>query len=108
MKEKTVEIINKSSNPLPKYMTSGASGLDIRANIDKSIIINSLERVLIPTGIYMSIPEGFEIQVRPRSGLALKHGITVLNSPGTIDAKYRIIGVSKSDKHGGTINNNIP
>lgn len=82
-----VEVINNSKFELPKYMTSGAAGLDVCANLDKSVTIAPLERILIPTGIKLNIPEGYEVQVRPRSGLALKHGITVLNSPGTIDAK---------------------
>ena len=84
-----VKVINKSNNPLPKYSTPQSAGMDLRANIKDSIDIDPLCRVLIPTGIYIELPEGYEAQVRPRSGLALKHGITVLNSPGTIDADYR-------------------
>ena len=84
-----VKIINKSNNPLPKYSTPQSAGMDLRANIKDSIDIDPLCRVLIPTGIYIELPEGYEAQVRPRSGLAFKHGITVLNSPGTIDADYR-------------------
>lgn len=84
-----VGIINKSLNNLPQYETSGASGLDLRASIKESIIIKPLERILVPTGIFLSIPEGYEAQIRPRSGLAYKHGITVLNTPGTIDSDYR-------------------
>ena len=84
-----VKIINKSSNALPEYATPLSAGMDLRANISESIIIQPLERRLIPTGIFLQLPEGYECQIRPRSGLALKHGITVLNSPGTIDADYR-------------------
>ena len=84
-----VKIINKSSNALPEYATPLSAGMDLRANISESIILQPLERRLIPTGIFLQLPEGFECQIRPRSGLALKHGITVLNSPGTIDADYR-------------------
>jgi dUTP pyrophosphatase len=84
-----VSIINTSKNLLPSYATVGSSGVDIRANIDEPININSLERVLVPTGIYLQIPIGFEAQIRPRSGLAINQGITCLNSPGTIDADYR-------------------
>ena len=84
-----VKVINKSNNPLPKYSTPQSAGMDLRANIKDSIDIDPLCRVLIPTGIYIELPEGYEAQVRPRSGLAFKHGITVLNSPGTIDADYR-------------------
>ena len=84
-----VKVINRSSNPLPQYETPQAAGLDLRADIQEPIIIESLQRVLVPTGLYTEIPEGYEIQVRPRSGLAAKYGVTVLNSPGTIDADYR-------------------
>ncbi|MFI3296922.1 MAG: dUTP diphosphatase [bacterium] len=84
-----IKIINKSHHPLPQYSTPLSAGLDLRANIDNVIEIKPLERKLIPTGLYISLPEGFEAQIRPRSGLAIKHGITVLNSPGTIDADYR-------------------
>ena len=84
-----VKVINKSNNPLPEYSTPQSAGMDLRANIKDSIDIDPLCRVLIPTGIYIELPEGYEAQVRPRSGLALKHGITVLNSPGTIDADFR-------------------
>ena len=84
-----VKIINKSNNPLPEYSTPQSAGMDLRANIKDSIDIDPLCRVLIPTGIYIELPKGYEAQVRPRSGLALKHGITVLNSPGTIDADFR-------------------
>lgn len=84
-----VPVVTKSAFPLPAYATPGSSGLDLRANIDEPIIVKSLDRVLIQTGLYLQIPLGYEAQVRPRSGLALKHGLTVLNSPGTIDSDYR-------------------
>ena len=84
-----VKIVNKSLNELPEYSTQHAAGLDLRANLTDAVILEPLERKLIPTGLYMELPVGFEAQVRPRSGLALKKGITVLNSPGTIDADYR-------------------
>lgn len=84
-----VKIVNKSFFELPKYETIASSGLDLRANIENDFILKPLERVLVPTGLFISIPLGYEAQIRPRSGLAFKHGITVLNSPGTIDADYR-------------------
>ena len=84
-----VKIINQSRNPLPSYATPGSSGLDIRANIDDPILLKPLERTSVSTGLYLELPHGFEAQVRPRSGLAIKQGITCLNSPGTIDADYR-------------------
>ena len=84
-----IKIVNKGQQPLPTYATAQSAGMDLRANIDEPIILRPMERQLIPTGLYMALPEGFEAQVRPRSGLALKHGITVLNTPGTIDADYR-------------------
>jgi dUTP pyrophosphatase len=84
-----VEIINQSAFELPAYATEGAAGLDIRANITEPIVLAPLERQLIATGLFVAIPMGYEIQIRPRSGLAFKHGITVLNTPGTIDADYR-------------------
>ena len=84
-----IKIINKSSNDLPKYETASSAGMDIRAYLDNEIIIKPLERTLIPTGLYISLPKGHEAQIRPRSGLAIKRGVTVLNSPGTIDADYR-------------------
>lgn len=84
-----VKVINKSNNPLPKYSTAQSAGMDLRAFITESIILGALDRALIPTGLYIEIPEGYEAQVRPRSGLAIKYGVTVLNSPGTIDADYR-------------------
>lgn len=84
-----IKIINHSSNPLPEYATSGSSGMDIRANLEAAQSLQPLERALIPTGLFIELPAGFEIQVRPRSGLAIKQGITCLNTPGTIDADYR-------------------
>lgn len=84
-----VNIINKSHHPLPKYATPQSAGMDLRANIEEPITLAPLERKLIPTGLYMALPQGYEAQVRPRSGLAIKKGITVLNSPGTVDADYR-------------------
>lgn len=84
-----VKIVNKGGQPLPAYATSQSAGLDLRADISSSIVLRPLERRLVPTGLFIALPQGYEAQVRPRSGLALKHGITVLNSPGTIDADYR-------------------
>ncbi len=84
-----IRIVNKSNNPLPQYSTAGSSGMDIRASLDISLTLQPLERTLIPTGLFVEIPEGYEIQVRPRSGLAIKQGITCLNTPGTIDSDYR-------------------
>lgn len=84
-----IKIINKSKHPLPQYATPLSAGLDLRANIDTPITLQPLQRCLVPTGLYIALPEGYEAQVRPRSGLAIKKGITVLNSPGTIDADYR-------------------
>ncbi|MBS1751772.1 MAG: dUTP diphosphatase [Bacteroidetes bacterium] len=84
-----LKIINQSDNPLPAYATSGSSGMDIRAFITGAVTLQPMERYLVPTGIFVEIPEGFEVQVRPRSGLAIKQGITCLNTPGTIDADYR-------------------
>ena len=84
-----VEIINKSKHQLPSYATALSAGMDLRANIDTPIVLNPLERTLVPTGLFIALPAGYEAQVRPRSGLAIKKGITVLNSPGTIDADYR-------------------
>lgn len=84
-----VKIINKSANPLPQYNTKSSAGMDLRANLPESVSLKPLERKLIPTGIFIELPDGYECQIRPRSGLALKSGITVLNTPGTIDADYR-------------------
>lgn len=84
-----IKIINRSTNPLPSYATEGASGMDLRAFLVEPVSLEPMERKLIPTGLFLEIPEGYEAQVRPRSGLALKQGITCVNSPGTIDADYR-------------------
>lgn len=84
-----IKIINKSKHPLPQYETPLSAGLDLRANLDTPITLQPLQRCLVPTGLFMALPAGYEAQVRPRSGLAIKKGITVLNSPGTIDADYR-------------------
>lgn len=84
-----VRIINKSRHPLPSYATPLSAGVDLRANLDEPITLSPMERALIPTGLFLSLPQGYEAQVRPRSGLALKKGLTVLNAPGTIDADYR-------------------
>ena len=84
-----IKIVNRGRQQLPTYATELSAGMDLRANIDESITLNPMERRIIPTGLYIALPPGYEAQVRPRSGLALKHGITVLNSPGTIDADYR-------------------
>jgi dUTP pyrophosphatase len=84
-----INIINRSKNPLPSYATGGASGMDLRANLDQNITLPPLGRMLVPTGLFVDIPVGYEGQVRPRSGLAIKQGITCLNTPGTIDADYR-------------------
>ena len=98
-----VKIINKGHQQLPAYATPQSAGMDLRANIDAAITLKPMERKLIPTGLFMALPEGYEAQVRPRSGLALKYGITVLNSPGTIDADYRgevgviLINLSQED-----------
>jgi dUTP pyrophosphatase len=84
-----VKVINQSKHPLPEYETICSAGLDLRANIDEPVILNSLERTLIPTGLFIELPAGYEAQIRPRSGLAIKHGISLVNTPGTIDADYR-------------------
>ena len=84
-----VKVINKSNYPLPEYATSGSAGMDLRANIEQKVILKPLERKLFPTGLFIQLPLGYEAQVRPRSGLALKKGLTVLNAPGTVDADYR-------------------
>lgn len=97
----SVKIINQSSYPLPDYATEGSSGMDLRANITNPIPLRSLERTLVPTGLFLELPQGYEAQVRPRSGLAIKQGITCLNSPGTVDSDYRgeikVILVNLSD-----------
>ena len=84
-----INIINKSSNALPHYETIASAGMDLRAHLENDIVLPPMERVIIPTGLFMELPVGYEAQVRPRSGLAAKHGLTVLNSPGTVDADYR-------------------
>ncbi len=84
-----IQIVNKSPHPLPDYATPCAAGMDIRAHLENRIIISPMERMLIPTGLYIALPEGYEAQIRPRSGLAIKQGITCLNTPGTIDSDYR-------------------
>ena len=84
-----VKIINQSTNPLPTYTTEGAAGMDIRAFLEESVTLQSLQRALIPTGLFIELPRGYEAQIRPRSGLAIKQGITCLNTPGTIDSDYR-------------------
>lgn len=84
-----VKIINRSDNPMPAYATADAAGMDLRANLDAPLTLQSLERTLVPTGLFMELPSGFEAQIRPRSGLAIKQGLTLLNTPGTIDADYR-------------------
>lgn len=99
----TIRIINRSHHALPEYATSQSAGMDLRANLDEPIVLKPMERRLVPTGLFISLPAGFEAQVRPRSGLAIKKGITVLNSPGTIDADYRgeigviLINLSQDD-----------
>lgn len=97
-----VPIINRSHHPLPAYATPQSAGVDLRANLETPIVLQPLQRTLVPTGLFIALPVGFEAQVRPRSGLAIKHGITVLNSPGTIDADYRgeicVILVNLSDQ----------
>ena len=97
-----VKVINRSENSLPEYGTAHAAGLDLRANLDTPMVLEPLKRALVPTGLFLELPVGYEAQVRPRSGLAIKHGITVLNSPGTIDADYRgevmVILVNLSDE----------
>ena len=84
-----IPVINRSRHPLPEYQTAHAAGLDVRANLEEPVTLKPLQRALIPTGLFMEIPVGYEMQVRPRSGLAYKHGIGIVNSPGTIDADYR-------------------
>ena len=84
-----INIVNRSRHSLPDYATVSSAGMDLRANLDKPIVLKPLERSLIPTGIYIQLPNGYEAQIRPRSGLAVKHGISIVNAPGTIDADYR-------------------
>lgn len=103
MKKIQVRVVREEGAILPKYETEGSAGLDVKANIKEPILLKSLERVLVPTGLKIAIPEGYEVQVRPRSGLAIKHGITMLNSPGTVDSDYRgelkviAVNLSKDD-----------
>lgn len=85
----TIKIINQSPNPLPKYETEGSAGMDLRANLENPLVLRPLERALVPTGLFIELPGGYEAQIRPRSGLAAKQGLTLLNSPGTIDSDYR-------------------
>lgn len=105
MQKLSVQIINKSHNELPAYATEGSAGMDLRANLQESITLASLERRLIPTGLFLELPMGYEAQIRPRSGLALKQGITCLNSPGTVDSDYRgeikviLINLSTEPQH---------
>jgi dUTP pyrophosphatase len=89
MQHVEIKIVNTSENQIPGYATPGASGLDLRADLLEPVILKPMERKMIPTGLFLEIPDGYEVQVRPRSGLALKHGITCLNSPGTVDSDYR-------------------
>lgn len=112
MKKMIVKIVNQSNNPLPEYSTIHSAGMDIRANLTEPIVLKPLGRILVPTGLFIELPVGYEAQIRPRSGLALKKGITVLNSPGTIDADYRgevgiiLINLSNEDfviQHGERI-----
>ena len=84
-----INIINQSKHPLPSYQTPSSAGMDLRANLEAPVMLKPLQRALIPTGLYLELPDGFEAQIRPRSGLAYKHGISIVNSPGTIDADYR-------------------
>jgi len=97
-----IKMINKSNHELPSYETEGAAGFDLRANVDEPIVINPFERKLVPTGIFMELPKGYEAQIRPRSGIAVKKGLTLLNTPGTIDSDYRgevkVLMINLSDK----------
>lgn len=96
-----MKVVNRSKNALPAYSTPGSAGMDLRASLSEPVVLAPMQRALIPTGLYIALPEGFECQIRPRSGLALKHGVTVLNTPGTIDSDYRgevrVILVNLSD-----------
>ncbi|HTE23690.1 dUTP diphosphatase [Flavitalea sp.] len=104
MSKVKVKIINRSPNPLPEYATAGSAGMDIRAHLETPITLKPLERFLVPTGLFIQLPEGHEAQIRPRSGLAIKQGLTCLNSPGTVDADYRgelkviLINLSQEDQ----------
>lgn len=98
-----IKVVNKGNQPLPKYQTSQSAGMDLRANIDAPVLIKPLDRKLIPTGLHIALPEGYEAQIRPRSGLAIKKGITIINTPGTIDPDYRgdigviLVNISNED-----------
>ena len=98
-----IKVVNKGNQPLPKYQTSQSAGMDLRANIDAPVLLKPLDRKLIPTGLHIALPEGYEAQIRPRSGLAIKNGITIINTPGTIDADYRgdvgviLVNISNED-----------
>ena len=100
-KDIAVKVVNRSKNALPAYSTPGSAGMDLRASLSEPVVLAPMQRALIPTGLYIALPEGFECQIRPRSGLALNHGVTVLNTPGTIDSDYRgevrVILVNLSD-----------
>ena len=102
MKMIKIKVVNKGNQPLPAYATTQSAGMDLRANIEEPIVLKPLKRVLVPTGLHIALPEGYEAQIRPRSGLALKKGITCLNTPGTIDADYRgevgVILINLSDE----------
>lgn len=112
MSDVTIRVVNKSGNPLPSFATAGSAGVDLRANIDADIVIKPLGRAVVPTGLFIALPVGYEAQIRPRSGLAARSGITVLNSPGTIDSDYRgeicaiLVNLSADDftvRHGDRI-----
>ena len=98
-----IKVVNKGNQPLPKYQTSQSAGMDLRANIDAPVLIKPLDRKLIPTGLHIALPEGYEAQIRPRSGLVIKNGITIINTPGTIDSDYRgdvgviLVNISNED-----------
>ena len=104
MSEVKIKIINKSSNPLPEYATEGSAGMDLRASLAETLTLKPMERYLVPTGLFIELPDGFEAQIRPRSGLAIKQGLTCLNSPGTVDSDYRgeikviLINLSQQDQ----------
>ena len=102
MSKEKVKVINQSANPLPQYATEGSAGMDVMADVPEPVTLAPMQRLMIPTGVYLELPDGYEAQVRPRSGLAIKYGITCLNSPGTIDADYRgevkVILINLSDQ----------
>ena len=105
MHDVEIKVLNTSDNAIPEYATRGSSGLDLRANLSSTVTLRPMERDMIPTGLFLEIPEGYEVQIRPRSGLASKHGITCLNTPGTVDSDYRgevkiiLINLSKEEYH---------